>query len=132
MIENKILIVDEDSFTRESAEAFLLSQGYWVQAAASSKDALDLLDNERYPIVLTALKMSDLNGEEICRRVKKHNLRSIVYAFSSYLSDYDSDRLESFGFDGYMKKPLRKETLAIAIKGAVDKLRHYKPVDAVR
>ncbi len=131
MIENKILIVDEDPFTRETTEAFLKSQGYRVQTAGSSKDALDLLGSERFPIVLTALKMSGLNGEEVCKQAKKHNLRSVVYGFSSYLKDFDPGRLESFGFDGHMKKPLRKETLAVAIKGAIDKLRHDTPVHAV-
>ena len=132
MIGNKILIVDEDKFTRETTEAFLLSQGYSVQTAGSSKDALNLLGNERFPIVLTALKMSDPDGKEMCKQVKERDLKCIVYALSSYLKYYDLGRLESLGFDGHMKKPVKKEILAVAIKGAIDKLKHSESVDAVR
>lgn len=128
MIENKILIVDEDKFIRETIGAFLLNQGYDVKTAESSKRALNALGNEKFPIVLTALKMSGLDGIEMCKHIKQRNVKCIVYAFSSYLKDYDLLELESFGFDGHINKPIRKEILAAAIKGAVDKLRRSKPV----
>jgi len=125
MIEDKILIVDEDQSTREMTEKYLFNHGYQVKTAKSPMDALRVLDNERFPIVLTALKMNGLNGLEMCKQIKRRNLNCVVYALSSYLKEYDPEQLESFGFDGYIKKPIRTEILDAAIKGAMDKLRRF-------
>ena len=126
IIKNHILVVDEDKSIRDSVEQFLLSQGYRVKTTANSRNALKILDNEKVPIIFIALKMCGMNGLELCKQIKKRNFKCIIYAFSSYLKEYDHEQLESAGFDGYIKKPIRREIFKAAVEGALNKLRNIE------
>jgi len=130
VIKNHILVVDEDKSIRDSVEQFLFSRGYRVKTAATSRNALKILDNEKIPIIFIALRMCHMNGLELCKQIKRRNFKCIIYAFSSYLKDYDPEQLESVGFDGYIKKPIRGEIFKAAVEGALNKLRnvdHFNP-----
>ena len=125
--KNHILVVDEDKSIRDSVKQFLLSQGYRVKTAENSRNALKILDKEKVPIIFIALKMGGMNGLALCKQIKKRNLKCIIYAFSSYLKEYDPEQLESAGFDGYIKKPIRKKIIKAAVEGALNKLRNIEP-----
>jgi CheY-like chemotaxis protein len=121
-MENTVLIIDQDAATRKSVQDLLLPQGYRVTTVGCSEEALRYLESEKAAVVLTALKLGGSDGLEICRVAKKRPFNSIVYAFSSYLKEYDVDQLKLVGFDGHIKKPLNPVVVTTAVKGAFDRL----------
>jgi CheY-like chemotaxis protein len=68
------------------------------------------------------LDMPGLDGIELCKQIKEIDTKSIVYALSGYITEYDTENLEESGFDGYLSKPAKIEVLKQAIEGAFDKL----------
>jgi len=126
MNEKKLLIVDDDEYYLNNLKKILIKMEYAAEVAASSKEALKILEKEKFPLIITDLDMPDLDGVELCKQIKENDSNSIVYALSGYITDYDTEDLEKSGFDGYLSKPAKIEVLKQAIEGAFDKLRENK------
>ena len=126
MNEKKLLLVDDDESYLNIVKKILTKMEYAAEVAASSKEALKILEKEKYSLIITDLDMPDLDGVELCKQIKENDSKSIVYALSGYITDYDTEDLEKSGFDGYLSKPAKIEVLKQAIEGAFDKLRENK------
>ena len=122
MNEKKLLVVDDDTTYLNILEKIFSKMVYWAEFAASSEEALEILKKERFPLIITDLDMPGLDGVELCKQIKKIDSKSIVYALSGYITEYDTENLEKSGFDGYLSKPAKIEVLKQAIEGAFEKL----------
>ena len=122
MNKKKILIVDDDNAYLNVLEKIFSKMEYEAEFAGSSKEALEILKKESFPLIITDLEMPGLDGVELCKQIKKIEFKSIVYALSGYITEYDTENLEKSGFDGYLSKPVKIEVLQQAIEGAFDKL----------
>ena len=80
------------------------------------------MENERFDIIFVPLKIEGTDSFALCRRIKQHFPKCILYAYSWHLKLYDPDNLERVGFDGFIKRPTKKETLTTAIEGAMSRL----------
>ena len=60
-----ILVVDDDSYVRESTEEILRRKGYQVDTSANGKDALVLLDEADFDLILSDIKMPEMDGIEL-------------------------------------------------------------------
>ncbi len=124
MIEEKILFVDDDKHQRDITKRVLTKRGYTVNVAENATEALKILEKEEFPLILTALKMSEIDGTQLCKAVKKKNPKQLVIALSGYItSQYLPEDLEKTGFDGWVAKPISTKHLEYVIEGAFDKIR---------
>jgi CheY-like chemotaxis protein len=126
MNEKKLLVVDDDEEYLKTLKNILIKMEYAAEVATGSKEALKILQRERFPLIITDLDMPDLDGVELCRQIKGIDPKSIVYALSGYITEYDTENLEKSGFDGYLSKPAKVEVLKQAIEGAFDKIEENK------
>ncbi len=126
MNEKKLLLVDDDESYLNIVKKILTKMEYAAEVAASSKEALKILEKEKYPLIITDLDMPGLDGVELCKQIKENDSKSIVYALSGYITEYDTENLEKSGFDGYLSKPAKIEVLKQAIEGAFDKIEENK------
>lgn len=69
-IEN-ILIVDDSIENISLLSKILIENGYKVRVAKSGKDALDSINESIPDLILLDVKMPDLNGYEVCKKLKK-------------------------------------------------------------
>jgi CheY-like chemotaxis protein len=123
MIEKKILVIDDEGAQRDIMERFIPKLGYAVKTADSSETALEILETEFFPLIITDLSMPGMDGLELCRCVKESHPDIIIYALSGYIASFNEQKLEACGFDGYLSKPSNSHTLKQAIDGAFEKLR---------
>jgi len=122
MNEKKLLVVDDDKSYLNALQKILTKMGYAAEVAAGSEEALKILEKENFPLIITDLDMPGIDGVELCKQIKEIDSKSIVYALSGYITEYDTENLEKSGFDGYLSKPAKIEVLQEAIEGAFDKL----------
>lgn len=128
MSEKKILVVDD-----EEAILFLLEQGlsragYTVATAPSAEDALDLLEKEKIKVMFLDLNLPEMDGVELCRKIKRQIPMSVLYALTGYASLFElADCLEA-GFEDYFKKPVNLSTLVTAAGNAFEKLDRWKKI----
>ena len=123
MNEKKLLVVDDDNAYLNVLEKIFSKMDYTAEFAGSSEEALEILTKEHFPLIITDLDMPGLDGVELCKQIKKIDSKSIVYALSGYIVEYDTENLEKSGFDGYLSKPAKIEVLQQAIEGAFDRLK---------
>jgi len=124
MLEKKILFIDDEESQRDVMQRVLHKMGYLVTISGSSERALEILEQETFPLIITDLSMPGMDGTIFCKTVRQTNTKTIIYALSGYIESYETAQLEQLGFDGFLRKPITIEMLQNAIEGAFDKIRH--------
>jgi len=118
----RILIVDDEDLVRDTIKDILMMLGYDVELARNAKEALEIARKEYFPLIITDLMMPEIDGTQLCKQIRKINETAVIYAFSGYLTEVDSDQLKDVGFDGHLCKPVKIEVLKHAIEGAFEKI----------
>ena len=66
----RILVVEDEPDTRDLLDFTLRAAGYRVDSATSARDALELLADHGYDVILSDLRMPEITGEELYRRIE--------------------------------------------------------------
>lgn len=115
----KIVNVDDHDGSREATSELLRNQGFTIFEAATGTDALRLVAEVRPQLILLDVKLPDISGHEVCRRLKAdRSTGSIPILEISATFTTGRDRvagLES-GADGYLAKPVEPDELVATIK----------------
>jgi diguanylate cyclase (GGDEF)-like protein len=91
MVEEKILIVDDNAEVLEKTEGLLSQVGYSVVPCTSGEEALEILNKERFDLVLLDINMPSLNGYEVCLRIRQiFALDDLPVIFLTSREDSDS------------------------------------------
>jgi CheY-like chemotaxis protein len=122
-VEKKILFVDDEADQRDVMKRILKKMGYDVTVSESSEKALEILAEDWFPLIITDLSMPGINGKMLCKKIRQTNSESVIYALSGYIQAFEAEKLETAGFDGYLRKPATSKMLVSAIEGAFEKLR---------
>ena len=119
---NKILLVDDEQDLREVLEISLLDFGYTVLTAENGKEALEIFKKENPVIVLTDLKMPEMGGIELLRKIKDYNPDTEVIIITGH-GDTDL-AIKSLKYEAidFIAKPISNDALEIALKRANDKI----------
>ena len=106
-----ILIVDDVEANRKLLIAILEKQGYRVRVASNGTQALRSVESSPPDLILLDIRMPELDGLEVCRRIKRDEaLRGIPIIFLSALDDIE-DKLQAFQSGGvdYVAKPFSQD-----------------------
>ncbi len=118
----KVLLVDDELDLREVLEISLLDFGYTVLTAENGKEALEVFKKENPIIVLTDIKMPEMGGIELLRKIKNHNPDTEVIIITGH-GDTDL-AIKSLKYEAidFIAKPISNDALEIALKRANDKI----------
>ncbi len=101
-----ILLVEDHTDTRVVLSRLLNHCGHDVSAAGTVGDALILLGNLRFDVLLSDIGLPDGDGLElVCEARKRQPLKRAV-ALTALATDEDRERGMQAGFDDYLTKPL--------------------------
>ncbi|MBD3184446.1 response regulator [Candidatus Poribacteria bacterium] len=103
---NKILIVDDEENELEAMEETLSGQGYDIITKSSGKDALSSLKTENFDVILTDLKMPDVDGLEILKTAKETEPEPDVIVITGFGSVDTAVEAMRSGASDYIEKPL--------------------------
>lgn len=116
--ESRILIVDDDPDTIQLVASYLEDEGYDLYVAKNGEEALRKVRDNEYDLLLLDVVMPDLNGREVCRRLKSNEDGSdlpIVFL----TSQSDPEKLaEGFevGAADYISKPVTEPELTTRVR----------------
>lgn len=117
-----ILIVEDDNNQRSIIKTILTSEGFYVEDADCGKKAIELVKANSFDLVVTDLKLPDLEGTEVLREVKSLNIPChviIVTAFGSIASAVEATKLGAYY---YLEKPFDKEQLILTVTNAMNQV----------
>ena len=113
-----ILIVDDEESVRDSLYNWFIDDGYHVECAENAKQALSLLDEKEFDIVLADIKMPGMDGMEMHRRIKTLAREPVVIIMTAFASvDTAVQALKDGAFD-YVTKPFDPDDLSHLIRNA--------------
>ena len=117
----KILLVEDEELSRESLTKLLKTVGYAVKGAASGEKAIQLLEVERFDIVVADLFLPDSNGIDILKTVKGNSPQTEVILITGHASAETAVKAMKEGAFDYITKPLNFEELQIILTKAAEK-----------
>jgi two-component system sensor histidine kinase/response regulator len=116
--EQSILIVDDVPKNIQLLGSILKEEAYDLEFATSGKEALEWLDSKQFDLVLLDIMMPEMDGFEVCRRIKENPLtREVSVIFLTAKADFQSiiQGFESGAVD-YITKPYNRKELLIRVK----------------
>ncbi|MBI3272161.1 MAG: response regulator [Planctomycetes bacterium] len=125
----RVLVVDDDDDVRNTLRDTLETGGYAVLPAETGEQALSVVDHNEVDFVLLDVAMKEMDGIELCRRLKGREGGRHVPVYMMTAATSRELRVRSFqaGADGFLEKPFSGEVLL----GVVEKVLHGAVVRAV-
>ena len=120
-----VLLVDDDQSLRNMLSFVLGKEGYEVEEAQSGSEALKKLKGRKYDLVISDIRMPDLNGIELLKKIKTHDPELPVIMITAYAATHDAIEAMKIGAEDYIMKPFNLEELKIII----DKSLHKKSIE---
>ncbi len=115
-----ILNVDDNDGARHAKTRLLMNAGFRVSEAADGEAALAMAARELPAIVLLDVKLPDMKGTDVCRRLKADPVTAdilIIQTSAAYIRDEDKTTALSSGADGYLAAPFTPDELIAVVRG---------------
>ena len=113
--EIKILIVDDDESIRNMLSIVLKQEGFIIDLAEDGLSFFKKIKKNKYDLIISDIKMPDINGMELLRKVKSVNPDIPVIMITAFASTNDAVEAMKFGAEDYIIKPFNIEELKILI-----------------
>jgi two-component system OmpR family response regulator len=118
MVRPQVLLVDDDSEICEFLAILLDLEGFAPHCATRGEEALALAAREQPAAVLLDVAMPDVDGFEVCRRLRASGVRSAILVVSARPGEELAKRAAAAGADEFIRKPFDNAEL-------VSRLRHW-------
>ncbi|MFQ5835030.1 MAG: response regulator [bacterium] len=115
----KILVVDDDLGIRELLRELLSEEGYPVKMAQNGKEALLKARKESFDLVLTDLRMPEMDGVQLLKELRKitPDIRVIVMTATDDLET--AVKMKKFGACDYITKPFHLDKVLQKVRRAL-------------
>ena len=115
----KVLVVDDDPAVRKSIDRVLTGKGYAVITAENGEEALRKLNEEKYDLVYTDIRMPGMSGLEVAEQVKARKPWTPVVIITGYGTDAAQARAKAAGVSSFVHKPLSPEMIEDSARDAL-------------
>jgi two-component system alkaline phosphatase synthesis response regulator PhoP len=115
----KILIIEDDKAIRLSLEEDLVMEGYEVDIAVNGNHGLEMALKQAHDLILLDLMLPGMNGLEICKELRRKDIRTAVIMLTAKSQDIDKVLGLELGADDYITKPFNSRELRSRIKAVL-------------
>lgn len=115
----KILILDDEPDMAENVRRIVEAAGYDALVETDGLRALDAVERERPELVLTDLRMPDIDGLAFLERVKSRHPEIAVIVFTGYASAHCEVEAIKKGASDYFSKPFRPDEVVLRVEKAL-------------
>ncbi|MBN4056834.1 sigma-54-dependent Fis family transcriptional regulator, partial [bacterium AH-315-J21] len=128
----KILIVDDDSIVVEFLRETLDFDKYELHSAHSAESALERLKTESFEIILSDIRMGQMDGMEMLTHVRERSPKTIVIMMTGFGSVETAVLAMKLGAFDFIMKPMSPESVQIRVQKAVEHLKLKRQVTALK
>ena len=134
--QGKVLVVDDDQFALRSMARVLEGESYEVVTAASGSEAIELLKQDSFDLVLADLKMPEIDGLEVLRQAREIAPQAVVLILTGYASLESAIEALREGAYDYLLKPCSAQELKLKIAKGLERVwlaeQHRRAQEALR
>ncbi|MBI4905063.1 MAG: response regulator [Acidobacteria bacterium] len=109
----RVAIVEDNNVNRRLAERLLQRLGCTVTLAVNGKEALEILEQDRFDLVFMDCHMPEMDGFDTTRAIRKREAaggpHTVVVAMTASIMDRDREACEAAGMDDFIAKPISFE-----------------------
>jgi DNA-binding NtrC family response regulator len=107
MSGHKIMVIDDENIVGKMIKATFERDGYTVETFLHAKPALERLKEEKFGVVITDLKMKDIDGMEVLKTIKKESPETKVIMITAFASMDTSIEAFRKSADDFFAKPIK-------------------------
>jgi len=117
---HRILVVDDEASQRELLQVVLSEEGYVVETASCGEEAVGLVEQTFFNLVIMDMKMGGMGGLEALRRIKEISSAIQVLIVTAYASVDTAVQAMRSGALNYLTKPVDLEELKVQVVKTVE------------
>ncbi len=119
-MKNRVLVVDDEDFVRESLVDLLESEGFSTLSAPSGIRALELLEAEKVTLVVSDLRMPGMDGLALLKATKRQALEVPVILLTGVGTVAEAVQAMKAGAFDFIQKPVDPEQFVVLVRKAVE------------
>ena len=119
----RLLIVDDDESVRRIVAAILEDEGYETETAHSAPNALEVLKDQRFSLVISDMKMPERDGLWLLSQIRRNYPDTAIIIMTGYGQVDSAVQALRFGACDYLTKPVRVNQLSASVMRALDRRR---------
>ncbi len=114
----RVLIVDDEAIARQMLQRCLTTHGYEVVEARDGAEALALMQQQHYPLVISDWQMPNMTGLELCQAIRQKNFSGYTYCILLTANCESQDVVEGLGAgaDDFITKPFNPAELIMRVR----------------
>jgi DNA-binding response OmpR family regulator len=124
MSQSAILLVEDEAVARKVLQAMLVHAGYAVTAVGSGEEAIDLLDQHRYDLLLTDLQLRKIDGVQVMAVARDRDPDIEVIVLTGYATLDSAIAAVRHGAANYILKPGKPGEIERSVADALDRRRN--------
>jgi len=128
-MQRKVLVIEDNSDIAHLLQVNLTDIACQVETAGNGRDGLDLALNNEFDLIILDLMLPQLDGIEVCRRIRAKNSFIPILMLTARTSELDRVLGLEMGADDYMTKPFSIRELLARVKAIFRRLDLSQPVD---
>lgn len=131
-MKKRILVAEDEEIARDNLQHILIKDGYDVVTAQNGLNAVQLLDKAEFDLVITDLKMPNIDGMQLLKAVKEKQPETEVLMITGYATVTTAVEAMQKGAYSYIPKPFKIEELRIQVQRALEKRSLFQEVSRLR
>lgn len=118
----RVLLVEDDERIVDFVQRGLKAEGYAVEVARNGLDAISLVTESQFQVIILDLGLPDINGRQVCERLRRNGLDTPILMLTAMDAVQDKVTGLRAGADDYMTKPFAFEELLARIEALMRRL----------
>lgn len=128
-MEIKILLIDDEPKTTSLYGKVLSEKGYAVTQISDSREAINLIENNFFDIIISDLQMPGFSGIDVLKKKPEESIFILVTGYASIESAVEAMK---HGAYDYLMKPLKLEELLMKVENAAEKIQLKRDINLLR
>ena len=124
-----ILVADDERSMREFLEILLTKEGYRVSLAASGEEAFKILENNTFDLLITDIRMQDVDGIDVLKKAKALSPETVVIMISAFATAETAVEAMKEGAYDYIPKPFKVRDFKKIVRDALESMKPSADVE---
>ena len=120
MKNGKILVADDNELNKETLTEILAEEGYEVKAVNDGREGIEAFLENKYDLVITDLKMPNVDGLEFLKYIKDANKDNIVIMITGHGTVNSAVSAMKMGAFDYITKPIKDDLVKLSVSRAMN------------